>query len=142
MTERGGGGPGILDTSAVIALPTLAVWAWLPATPMITTVTLAELSVGPLVANDPSERARRQLVLQQAEVDFQALPFDAAAARAFGQVGFELRRAGRKPAARPYDVLIAAVALSRGLPVFTANAKDFSGISGLHVVNILHGPTG
>lgn len=142
MTSPSINPPGILDTSAVITLPSLPSAAWLPDAPMITTVTLAELSVGPLVATDPSERARRQVVLQQAEVDFEALPFDAAAARAFGRVGFELRRAGRKPAARSYDVLIAAVALSRGLAVYTANAKDFTGIAGLTVINVLSGPAG
>jgi tRNA(fMet)-specific endonuclease VapC len=49
-------------------------------------VTLAELSVGPLVARDDGERAARQAHLQQAEADFDPLPFDAQAARAFGQV--------------------------------------------------------
>ena len=70
---------GLLDTSAVIALPQLSDAAELPLRPLITTVTLAELSVGPLVATDPSERARRQAVLQQAEADFDPLPFDVAA---------------------------------------------------------------
>ena len=36
--------------------------------------------------DDPAERARRQERLQQAESDFDPLPFDAAAARAFGRV--------------------------------------------------------
>jgi len=53
---------------------------------LISTITLAELSVGPLVAASERERAKRQAVLQQAEADFEPLPFDAAAARAFGQV--------------------------------------------------------
>ena len=55
-------------------------------------VTLAELSVGPLVARDDLERAARQAHLQQAEADFDPLPFDAAAARAFGRVTASLRR--------------------------------------------------
>ena len=42
----------------------------LPAEPLITTVTLAELSAGPLVARDEGERAARQVYLQQAEADF------------------------------------------------------------------------
>lgn len=54
--------------------------------------------------------------LQQAESDFDPLPFDAAAARAFGRVATALRRSGRKPRARAYDAMIAAVALARGLP--------------------------
>ncbi len=131
---------GILDTSAVIALPDLASPDVLPHSPVITTVTLAELSVGPLVAVDDDERARRQRVLQQAEADFVPLSFDAAAARAFGRVAADLRRAGRKPAARSYDAMIAAVALSRGLPLYTANPRDFNGIADLTVVAMPTGP--
>lgn len=123
---------GVLDTSAVIALPTLES-KQLPAEPVITSITLAELSVGPLVAATESERAARQAVLQQAESDFEALPFDESAARAFGRVASSLREAGRKPRARAYDALIAAVAVSRGLPVFTSNPDDFRHIDGLDV---------
>jgi predicted nucleic acid-binding protein len=72
----------------------------LPAEPLITAVTLAELSVGPLVASTDAERAARQAHLQQAEADFDPLPFDAQAARAFGGVAASLRRAGRKVNAR------------------------------------------
>lgn len=126
---------GVLDTSAVIALPTLQA-EQLPAEPMITSITLAELSVGPLAAASEPERAARQAVLQQAESDFEALPFDEAAARAFGRVASSLRAAGRKPRARAYDALIAAVAVSRGLPVFTCNPDDFRHIVDLDVYGL------
>jgi len=69
------------------------------------------LAVGPLVAEDDRERARRLAVLQQAEADLEALPFDMSAARAFGRVAADLRRVGRKPAARTCDAMIAAIAL-------------------------------
>ncbi len=91
-----------------MALGRLSDASALPAEPLITTVTLAELSVGPLVASDEHERAARQAHLQQAEADFNPLPFDAdfnplpfdaAAARAFGRVATSLRRAGRKTTA-------------------------------------------
>jgi predicted nucleic acid-binding protein len=75
---------GILDTSMVIALRDITDAAVLPAEPLITTVTLAELSVGPLVARDDKVRAARQAQLQEAEADFDPLPFDRASARAFG----------------------------------------------------------
>lgn len=127
---------GVLDTSAVILLPRITDPAALPAEPLITTVTLAELTVGPLVAADDAERAARQAHVQQAEADFDPLPFDAAAARAFGQVAASLRRAGRKPAARAYDAMIAATALSQQLPVYTCNPDDFTNIDGLTVVPI------
>ena len=52
---------------------------------------LAELSVGTHAALSESERAARQAHLQQAESDFDVLPFDSNAARAFGEVAASLR---------------------------------------------------
>ncbi|MEN3284712.1 MAG: hypothetical protein V7607_5852 [Solirubrobacteraceae bacterium] len=134
MTAGPSSDRGILDTSTVILLPRLADAAALPAEPLITAVTLAKLSVGPLVARDDGERAARQAHLQQAEADFDPVPFDAQAARAFGQVAASLRRTGRKTAARAYDAMIAAIAVAHDLPVYTCNPADFSGIDGLQVV--------
>ncbi len=134
MTERHQ--RGVLDTSTVISLPRLSNQATLPLEPLITAVTLAELSVGPLVAATEQERTARQAHLQQAEADFRPLPFDARAARAFGGVAASLRRAGRKTAARAYDAMIAATALANGLPVYTCKPADFEGIDGLEVVAV------
>lgn len=133
-----GGRPerGVLDTSTVIRLSRLRDPEVLPAEALITAVTLAELSVGPLVATDERERSARQAHLQQAEADFEPLPFDAVAARAFGQVAASLRRAGRKPAARAYDAMIAATAIANDLPVYTCNPGDFAGIDGLQVIAV------
>ena len=127
---------GILDTSTVIMLGRLDDPAVLPAEPLITAITLAELTVGPLVATTDQERAARQAHLQQAESDFDALPFDASAARAFGRVAASLRQSGRKTAARSYDAMIAATALAHALPVYTCNPDDFAGIDGLEVVAV------
>ena len=129
---------GILDTNTVILLPRLRDPGCLPEIPTITAVTLAELSVGPLVARSNDERASRQAHLQQAEADFDPLPFDAAAARAFGQVAADLRGAGRKSSARAYDALIASIAIARGLPLYTVNPNDFTGILSLALVAIPH----
>lgn len=134
----GAGSRGVLDTSTVILLGRLVDVTALPDEPLITAVTLAELSVGPLVAATEHERAARQAHLQQAEADFDPLPFDAAAARSFGQVAASLRRAGRKPASRSYDAMIAATAIANGLPLHTCNPADFDSIEGLTVVAIPH----
>jgi tRNA(fMet)-specific endonuclease VapC len=131
---------GILDTSTVLLLRCLPDAHALPAVPLITAVTLAELAVGPLVAREESERARRQVHLQQAEAVFVPLPFDTAAARAFGHVASSLRRAGRKAAARAYDAMIAAIAVANDLPVYTCNPGDFEGIDGLEVVAVAPPP--
>ncbi len=129
---------GLLDTSTVILLPQLRHPGHLPEHSTICAITLAELSVGPLVAHDPAERAARQAQLQQAEADFQPLPFDASAARAFGRVAAALRASGRKPAARAYDALIASVAIANDLTLFTVNPDDFRGIGELRVQAVPH----
>lgn len=129
---------GVLDTSALIVLPGVSDLSTLPRQSLITTVTLAELSVGPLVARDEQERAARQARLQRAESEFAALPFDAEAARAFGHVAASLRRHGRTTAARAYDALIAATAMANGLSVHTCNPADFAGIDGLEVIPVPH----
>jgi tRNA(fMet)-specific endonuclease VapC len=128
----------LLDTNTVILLPRLTNPSALPEEPLISTITLAELSVGPLVARSETEQAARQAQVQQAEADFDPLPFDRSAARAFGRVAASLRRAGRKPIARAYDAMIAAVALAHDLPLYTSNPADFAGIDGLRVVAVPH----
>lgn len=129
---------GLLDTSTVILLGRITDVSSLPGEPVISAVTLAELSVGPLVTDDPVERAARQAHLQQAEADFDPLPFDAAAARAFGRVAAVLRQAGRKPTARACDALIAATAISAQLPLFTCNPTDFAAIPELDLRTVPH----
>ncbi len=129
-------GRGVLDTSTLIGLASVTDPSLLPVEPVITAVTLAELSVGALIAQDPAQRAMRQLRLQQAETRFDPLPFDAAAARAFGHVAASLRRRGRKTSARTYDAMIAATALANGLGLYTSNPDDFEGIDGLSVTAV------
>ncbi len=127
---------GILDTATVISLPRIVDAEVLPEEPLITAVTLAELTVGPLAVTDSEERARRQAVLQQAESDFAPLPFDEAAARAFGFVALSLRSAGRERAARGLDAMIAAIAVANELPIHTCNPGDFKDIDRLEVVAV------
>lgn len=127
---------GVLDTSTLISAARIEDAAALPAEPLITTITLAELTVGPLVARTGEERERRQAHLQQAEADFTPLPFDAASARAFGRVATSLRRVGRKASARAYDAMIAAIAIAHDLPLYTSNPDGFAGIDGLEVVAV------
>ena len=114
---------GVLDTSTLVLIDRLDPDD-LPAEPLITAVTLAELSVGPLVAKTDLERAARQVRLQEAEAAFDPLPFDAQAARSFGRVAASLRRSGRKATARAFDAMVAATALANGLALYTCNPRD------------------
>jgi len=94
--------------------------------------TVAELTSGPLSTADASERARRLERLQWVETTFEAIPFDVAAARAYGRIYAVSPAAMQKPrGARAVDLLVAATALSRGLPLYTRNAADFRGLTDL-----------
>jgi hypothetical protein len=128
---------GVLDTNVVVLLGRLRP-ADLPAEPVITAITLAELSVGPLVTDDPGERAARQARLQEAEAAFDPLPFDASAARAFARVSAAVRRAGRDVRPRALDALIASVAVANDLPLYTCNPDDFTGMDELALVAVPH----
>lgn len=128
----------MLDTSTVILLGEIGDPAELPDESVISAITLAELSVGPHVAHDDTERSARQQHLQQAESDFDVIPFDADCARAFGSVAAALRASGRKPAARAYDALIAASAIANAIPLYTCNPNDFAGIPRLELRPVGH----
>lgn len=126
---------GLLDTSVVIALEQIPAGS-LPLEPTIAAVTLAELAAGPHATDDTEERARRQDRLQRIEALLDPLPFDAAAARAYGLIYAATRARERKPrGARAVDLLIAATALANDLPLFTRNPGDFDhlGAVGLDV---------
>lgn len=126
---------GLLDTSVVVDLgaPDLEAEA-LPDESAISAVTLAELAAGPLATRDARERARRQDRLQWAATTWDALPFDADAARAYGRVFAATRAAGRTHRARLADLLIAATAAANGLPLYTRNPRDFAGLGGVVTV--------
>lgn len=129
-------GRGLIDTNVVIQMRDLDPTS-LPAEPVISIITLAELSVGPLVATDPRDQARRQSHVQFAEDVFDPIVLDSAVARAFGQVSAGLRHSGRKASSRGFDALIAATALAHNLPLYTANPDDFGGIDGLDIRTVI-----
>lgn len=63
------------------------------------------------------------------------LPFDAAAARVYGELRASLERDGRPIG--DADTRIAAIALARDLIVLTGNVRHFARIDGLRVENWL-----
>lgn len=132
---------GLVDTSVVIDLERVEPGS-LPAELAISAITLVELAAGPHATADPAERARRQDRLQRVEATFDPLPVDAATARAYGRIYATVAAAGRKARGRrAFDLLIAATALGGGLPLYTRNPGDFTGLESiLEVVAI--GPSG
>jgi predicted nucleic acid-binding protein len=119
---------GIVDTSVVIDLERIDPED-LPAELAVSAVTLAELAAGPHATADAAERARRQDRLQRAETTFDPLPVDGTVARAYGRIYATVAAAGRKARGRrALDLLIAATALSAGLPLYTRDPADFAEI--------------
>jgi len=111
----------------------------------ISAVTLAELSFGPhaVLGDDQAartERARRTAVLQRAEAEFEPLPFDAPAARAYGELAAAMLAHGRMPRRRIADLQIAATAMVHQLPLYTTNPDDYAGLEGYLVVVPVPGP--
>jgi predicted nucleic acid-binding protein len=133
---------GMLDTNILI----FRRWVnpdELPDEMAISAVTLAELSAGlHQVRSDDeqagyhehAERARRLDVLQRAENEFDPIPFDSEAARAYGRVTAAVIGAGRSPRRRTAGLMIAATAVAAGLPLYTTNPDDFAGLDDLLVV--------
>lgn len=122
---------GLIDTNIVILQSALNP-AELPSDEMfVCAITMAELEVGPHLAADPAEEARRLRTLRKVQAAFEPIPFDGSAAEAYGRIVAAVVLAGRKPARRKNDLMIAAVALARGLPLFTTNPDDFKGLDDL-----------
>jgi predicted nucleic acid-binding protein len=118
---------GVLDTCAYIDLD-LVDPEVLPRVPEITTITLAELYQGVAMAKDPSVRAARAEKLGAAVADFDPLPFDRDAAARYGTLVARVIATGRDPRPRRMDLMIAAIASTTRLPLYTRNADDFRGL--------------
>jgi predicted nucleic acid-binding protein len=128
---------GLLDTSVVIDWDDPSVQSALPEEIAVSAITLAELAAGPILASTVTEQSIRQARLQQTEATFEPIPFDAAAARSFGQIVAAIASTGRAHRSRMADLLIAAIAHANGLELCTRNPGDFVGLEELiHVITV------
>ena len=97
------------------------------------------ITVGELIYGANRVPARADFLLEQLDrrllSNLPALPFDAAAARRYGEVRAELERQGR-PIGEA-DLRIGAIALARDLTVVTGNVRHFQRIPDLLVENWL-----
>jgi len=116
----------LLDTSVVIDFRSDVV-ASHASTAAVSTITLAELAYG-LHTGDPLIDASREQRYHWILATFDPIPFDARAARVYGALCAQVRASGRDPKPRRFDLLIAAVAVSLGVPLITRNQADFRGI--------------
>jgi tRNA(fMet)-specific endonuclease VapC len=96
----------------------------------ISVITLAELEYG---AEKSARPEQNRLALHEFCAPLELLPFDDAAAIAYGKIRAALNRAGQMIG--PMDLLIAAHALAQGIIVVTNNEKEFRRVDGLDVEN-------
>jgi predicted nucleic acid-binding protein len=118
---------GVLDTCVYLDLANLDP-TQLPVEPTITVITMAELSQGVAMARDAVSRAARTEQLGAAIAAFDPWPFDSDAAARYGTLVALTLKAKRNSRPRRMDLLIAAIASVRCLPLFTRNVADFEGM--------------
>jgi len=118
----------VLDTSVLIASEQdRGLERPLPDEVAVSVISIAELELGVLVADDASKRARRLRTLTEVRALGAALPIDERTASAYAELAAQVLAAGRKP--RIHDTWIAATALVNGAEVWTQDA-DFSDFAG------------
>lgn len=94
----------------------------------ISAITSFELFAGAARARDPRRETEK---IQKLFDVIEELPFDADAARRAGALRSELEEAGTPIG--PYDLLIAAHALSLDLVLISANSREFGRVAGLRL---------
>src|SRR6266851_3569274 len=102
----------------------------LPEDLCLSSVVVAELRYG---ADRSAREAQNHERLDVLTTEIQCVDFDLSAARAFGRVRSALEAVGVPIG--PYDMMIAAHALSLGLVLVTDNEGEFRRVAGLKVEN-------
>jgi len=96
----------------------------------ISVITLSELEYGVEKSLNPNKNKK---ALRDFLLPIEILDFDSVASEVYGKIRSYLEKEGTPIGAM--DMLIAAHALSLGLPVITNNEKEFQRVPGLHVEN-------
>lgn len=98
----------------------------------VSVVTLAELTVGVLMADD-ADRPTRVATLSAVESTWDPLPIDAEVARQFAHIVAALRASRRSVPV--LDALVAATAIVEQIPVVTQD-NDYEAIPGVEVIKV------
>jgi predicted nucleic acid-binding protein len=123
-------GTGLLDTSVFIARESGRPLDELPAHVAVSVVTIGELQLGVLAAEDNTTRARRAETLALARAA-DPIPISEAVMTAWARLVSDCRNANIHRTVRLTDALIAATSIAHGLPVVTQDA-DYTRIADAH----------
>jgi tRNA(fMet)-specific endonuclease VapC len=104
----------------------------LPPDACIAAIQISELAMGALLADNQSRRVARETFLDRLVSTVLVVPLTELEAREHARLQVALRRAGTMIGER--DLQIAATALANGHSVLTRNAREFSQVAGLAVV--------
>lgn len=97
---------------------------------VVCSVVKAELFTGAMKSRQPDSTLRKQLAFIERFVSF---PFDDVATLTFARIRAALELAGQPIG--PNDTMIAAIALTHGLTLVTANLREFARVPGLEMEN-------
>ncbi len=121
---------GLLDTGIFIAREVARPLGQLPDRVAVSVISLGELELGVLAADDGEVRARRADTLALARKS-DPIPVSESVMTAWAHLVNDCRRAGLHRTVRLTDALIAATAVAHGLPVVTQDA-DFDQMANAH----------
>jgi predicted nucleic acid-binding protein len=123
----------LIDTSVLVGFERQASSAGLAQVEgesvFISAISASELLHGVERAVDEARRAKRQAFVERVLDSVPVLPFDLDSARVHARIWASLLRRGEMIGA--HDLIIAATALSRDLPVLTHNTREFARVDGL-----------
>jgi predicted nucleic acid-binding protein len=96
-------------------------------------ITIAELELGVLRAEEPEVRSRRLSTLSRVQESYPLLPVGPEVASCFARIATAERSRGRR--LRRHDTWIAATAMRHGAAVLTQDA-DFSSFDEVEVIRV------
>ena len=96
----------------------------------ISSITLAELRYG---VSNSAHREKNSKALNEFIIPLEVVSYDELAARAYGDIRASLEKAGTPIGSM--DMLIAAHAVSLGIPLVTNNTREFLRIPSLNLIN-------